>query len=234
LRLLAPPAGQASGSTKEAGHVKHSNSKEPSSQSDTSPLLPTQELHNASFTSQNIPTESPSHFSNLALPPHQAASSTTSGFHQSPISENIPLNGTNDHNNSINLNSASVPSNAYSNNDDNNNLLNFDSTNTLQPFNFFNDLNIGNTGEFSMNSNSANLEYAVLSSMLQNSGYGNTSPMGFTENLSLNNTGSQSHNTMYQGIFTGSGDYGQMLLSRTARQIAALLAQAVARTIMAL
>lgn len=67
------------------------------------------------------------------------------------------------------------------------------------------------------NNNSANLEYAVLSSMLQNSGYGNTSPMGFTDTLSSNNNntgnGHQRSNnsmSMYQGIFTGSDDYGTM------------------------
>lgn len=85
----------------------------------------------------------------------------------------------------------------------------------MQPFNFFNDLNGTGTGnggapDFGFNNNSANLEYAVLSSMIQNSGYGNTSPIGFHNDLSGGGATNQHHNPIYQSIFTGNGDYGQM------------------------
>jgi len=173
---------------------------------------------------QRHPTESPAQFTNLNLPPTAPSSSNND---VSPSIE-VPPSDENANNGNNIGNSSHLPPNAYSNTPTS--LLNYDTSapsSQLQPFNFFNDLNLGgnnNTGggilnDFSgfgmTNSNSANLEYAVLSSMLQNSGFGNTSPMGFTDTLSgggttNNNNHSSSSNAIYQSIFTGSEDYGQM------------------------
>lgn len=126
-------------------------------------------------------------------------------------------------NNNVNSHSH-LPPNAYANTPSN--LLNFDTSapsSQLQPYNFFEDLNLGGGNSHSggsgllndfsgfgmTNSNSANLEYAVLSSMLQNSDFGNTSPMGFQDTLTGHST-NNTHPASYQSIFTGSEDYGQM------------------------
>lgn len=182
-----------------------------------------------------LPTESPIQFTNPSLPTPTTAPHSI--LHPSPSIEVPPsddsITNNNSNNNNNNAHHSHLPPNAYSNTPSN--ILNFDApssaTSQLQPFNFFNDLNLGGLGGLgggghnnsltsdflTTNNNSANLEYAVLSSMLQNSGYGNTSPMGFTDTLSSNNNntgnGHQRSNnsmSMYQGIFTGSDDYGTM------------------------
>lgn len=190
--------------------------------SDISPIHHTIPLDNTLQLTHRHPTESPVQFANLNLP--VSAPSSSSNIDPSPSIE-VPPAEDSGHNGSGSNHSQQLPPNAYANTPSN--LLNFDtssSSNQLQPFNLFGDLNFGAgnsssgglndfTGFGMTNSNSANLEYAVLSSMLQNSGYGNTSPMGFTDTLSSGGTNipsSSSNHAMYQGIFTGSEDYGQM------------------------
>lgn len=207
--------------------TRQSSDVSPAQQGSSLPPLPPPPPQQQQQQQQHFrqPTQSPAQFTNASLPTPTAA--PHSALHASPSIDVPPPSD-----DSINNTHSHLPPNAYSNTPSN--LLNFESstssTSQIQPFNFFNDLNLGGLGglggsgnsasDFLTTNNSANLEYAVLSSMLQNSGYGNTSPMGFNDTLSSGsgnngNTGSghqRSNNSMsmYQGIFTGSDDYGTM------------------------
>lgn len=109
------------------------------------------------------PTASPGTFSNANL-----SNLTPTGYEQSP--SNLSNGNGTPHSNTLQLSTAPMPSQQHQ--------TPHPDTASVQPFstgngnNLFADFPLGDFGSYG-----ANLEYAVLSSMLQSSGFGNGSPM---------------------------------------------------------
>lgn len=108
------------------------------------------------------------------LPPSLLTSSVSGG-------EQLP------HHHKLDPNSLAPPSNTTNNNS---------SSRQSDPLAFFNDFNT--SGDFG--SHGANLEYAVLSSMLNNAGFGSTSPNNITSNLPMSDI------NIFPSISSGYGE----------------------------